>query len=137
MQFEFYLKHDFGCLHVNHCPHLGGAALGWLVLAANEQTEWTDSLLRRIDALQAEDTAKSHKIMELAAGVEQLKRELKAERQKQFKRKKEETAESIKGSKHKGVGSLCFGLTRNYHDTSVYSITKSKSIKGSGVFVSV
>ena len=93
MQFEFYPKHDFGCLHVNHCPHLGGAALGWLVLAANEQTEWTDSLLRRIDALQAEDTAKSHKIMELAAGVEQLKRELKAERQKQFKRKKEETAE--------------------------------------------
>jgi hypothetical protein len=67
--------------------------LGWLVQAAEEQTEWTDSLLRQIDALRAEGTAKYHKIQELTAQVEQLRRELKAERQKQFQRKREPTAE--------------------------------------------
>jgi transposase len=92
MHFCFYPKHEFGCPHVNHCPHLGGAALGTLVLAADEQTEWTDSLLRQIDSLRAEDTAKYHKIEEQAARIEQLERELKAERQKQFKAKKEEPA---------------------------------------------
>ena len=93
MHFVFYPKHEYGCPHVGHCPHLGGASLGSLVLAADDGTEWTDSLLRQIDALRAEGTAKYHKIEELTAKVEQLERELKAERQKQFKRKKEEPAE--------------------------------------------
>ena len=92
MHFCFYPKHEFGCPHVDHCPHLGGASLGSLVYAADEQTEWTDSLWRQIDALQAENTAKYHKIEEQAARIEQLERELKAERQKQFKAKKEEPA---------------------------------------------
>ena len=95
MQFVFYPKHEFGCQHVSHCPHLGGASLGWLVQAAEEQTEWTDSLLRQIDALRAEGTAKYHKIQELTAQVEQLQRELKAERQKQFQRKREQTVEEV------------------------------------------
>jgi len=93
MHFVFYPRHEFGCPHVGHCPHLGGASLGWLVQAADEQTEWTDSLLRQIDALRAEGTAKYHKIQERTAQVEQLQRELKAERQKQFQRKREQTAE--------------------------------------------
>jgi len=76
-----------------HCPHLGGAALGTLVHAADEQTEWMDSLLRQIDSLRAENTAKYHKINEQAARIEQLERELKVERQKQFKAKKEEPAQ--------------------------------------------
>jgi hypothetical protein len=92
MQFVFYPKHEYGCAHVSHCPHLGGASLGWLVQAAEDQTGWTDSLLRQIDALRAEGTAKSHTIEELIAKVEQLERELKAERQKQFKCKKDEPA---------------------------------------------
>jgi len=45
MHFVFYPKHEFGCRHVDHCPHLGGASLGWLVHAADEQSDWTDSLL--------------------------------------------------------------------------------------------
>lgn len=85
MQFVFYPKHQYGCPHVSHCPHLGGAALGSIVLSANSNDEWLQSLLRQIDALRAENTAKYHKIEELTAEVEQLKRELKAERQKQFK----------------------------------------------------
>jgi transposase len=91
MPFAFYPKHEYRCQHVGHCPHLGGASLGWLVHAADEQKEWTGSLLRQIDALREEDAAKYHKIEELTAKVDQLERELKAERQKQFKRKSEET----------------------------------------------
>ena len=92
MHFVFYPKHEYGCPHVSHCPHLGDASLGSLVFAAEESTEWPDSLLRQIDALRAEGTAKSHNIERLTAQVEQLERELKAERQKQFKCKKDEPA---------------------------------------------
>jgi predicted nucleic acid-binding Zn-ribbon protein len=70
---------------------LGGAALSTLVDAADEQTEWTDALLRQIDTLRAEGTAKYHQIQELTDRVEQLQRELKAERQKQFRRQAEQT----------------------------------------------
>jgi hypothetical protein len=94
MQFVFYPKHEHRCPNVGHCPHLGGVALGTLVDAASEQTEWTDALQRQIDSLRAENTAKYHKIEELNARVEQLKRELKAERQKQFKSTKEEPTEA-------------------------------------------
>jgi hypothetical protein len=69
------------------CPHLGGAALGSLVLAADQETEWMDALHRQIDALRAENSAKYEKIEKLTSRIEQLERELKAERQKQFKSK--------------------------------------------------
>ncbi len=92
MHFCFYPKHDYGCPHVSHCPHLGGAALDTLVHAADEQIDWANALHRQIDGLRAETSAKSDKIEELMARVEQLERELKAERQKQFKGKKEEPA---------------------------------------------
>jgi len=94
MHFCFYPKHDYGCPNVSHCPHLGGAALGTLVLAADEQTEWTDALLRQVDSLQAENADKSRRIEEQTARIGQLERELKAERQKQFKGKKEELADA-------------------------------------------
>jgi hypothetical protein len=94
MQFVFYPKHEYGCPHVSHCPHLGGASLGFLVNAADEHTEWTDSLLRQIDALRTENTAKYHRIETLTAEVEQLNRELKAERQKQFKASSEDHEET-------------------------------------------
>jgi hypothetical protein len=64
MHFCFYPEHDYGCPHVMHCPHLGGAALGSLVLAADEQTEWMEALHRQIDSLRTENTAKCHKIEE-------------------------------------------------------------------------
>jgi transposase len=98
MYFVFYPKHEYGCPHVNHCPHLGGAGLGNLILAAEDQTEWTDTLQRQIDSLRAEDTAKYHKIKEQGARIEQLERELKAERQKQFKSTKPE--EEVPGKAH-------------------------------------
>ena len=90
MHFVFYPHHEYGCPHVGHCPHLGGAALGGLVLAADEQTEWTNALHRQVDALREKNSAKCRKIEELTAKVAQLERELKAERQKQFQRKRDE-----------------------------------------------
>ena len=97
MHFCFYPKHDYGCPHVMHCPHLGGAALGTLVLAADEQTDWMEALHRQIDSLRAGNTAQYHKIEEQAARIEQLERELKAERQKQFKGQKQEPPEPEAG----------------------------------------
>jgi transposase len=85
MLFVFYPKHQYGCPNVNHCPHLGGAALGSLVFAATEQHEWTDSLWRQIDGLRESEAAQARQIKELKEQLEQVKRELKAERQKQFK----------------------------------------------------
>ena len=40
MNFCFYPNHEHACPHVSHCPHLGGAALGMLVLAASDQDEY-------------------------------------------------------------------------------------------------
>jgi hypothetical protein len=95
MHFVFYPDHEFRCPHVKHCPHLGGAALGTLVWAAEGETEWTDALHRQIDGLRAENSAKYEKIGQLTARIEQLERDLKAERQKQFKSKKEEPEAEI------------------------------------------
>jgi len=110
MQFPFYPKHEYGCPHVGHCPHIGGASLGTLVHAAGEQTEWMDALHRQIDALRAESTAKYEKIKQLETRVEELEIELKAERQKQFKRKTEQAAEeeiadpaALQGTKKRGA----------------------------------
>ncbi len=51
-----------------------------------------DSLHRQIDALRAEATAKYEQIKLLETRIEQLELELKTERQKQFKRKKQQPA---------------------------------------------
>ncbi len=85
MSFPFYPKHEYACPHVNHCPHLGGAGLGSVVFAAAENLQWTDSLLRQIDDLREKETAQARIIAEQQERIEQLERELKAERQKQFK----------------------------------------------------
>lgn len=107
MQFVFYPHHEFGCPHIQCCPHLGGAALDTLVVAAEEEMEWTDALHRQIDVLRAEKSADNKKIQELTARVEQLERELKAERQKQFKSKAAEPSPEAppeaKGKKKRGA----------------------------------
>lgn len=100
MHFVFYPKHEYGCPNVGHCPHLGGAPLSLLVRAADQETEWGQALHRRVDALREENTAKYHKIQELTARVEELQRELKAERQKQFRSQQERPAAEESGSVH-------------------------------------
>jgi transposase len=109
VSYLFYPRLTQNCANVNHCPHLGGAALGSVVLSANANDEWLQSLLRQIDALRAEDTVKYHRIEELTAEVEQLKRELKAERQRQFQRSRDEDAveegadSTLEGAKKRGA----------------------------------
>jgi len=85
VSFVFYPKLERSCPNVSHCPHLGGAALGSVVLLANQNDEWMQALYRQVDCLRAENEAKRQKIEDLTGQIEQLKRELKAERQKQFK----------------------------------------------------
>jgi len=56
MQFCFYPKHEHGCPHVSHCPHLGGAALGTLVSIANTSGVTIDGLHKAIDAERKRNT---------------------------------------------------------------------------------
>jgi len=110
MHFVFYPKLEYGCSKVAHCPNVGGASIGSVVYEANSNIDQTNLFWRQIDGLRAESSAKSLKIHELTVRVEQLERELKAERQKQFKAKKEEPpkadpADAIlsKGEKKRGA----------------------------------
>lgn len=50
MEFVFYPKHEHRCPHVGHCPHLGGASLGSLVVAASEQDEYVQMLHGQLHA---------------------------------------------------------------------------------------
>jgi transposase len=89
MSFCFYPEHQYGCANVNHCPHLGGAALGNVVFEANENYEFRNALFRQLDGYREENAAQSRQIEELKAQLEQAKAELKAERQKQFQTTKD------------------------------------------------
>jgi hypothetical protein len=53
MGFSFYPNHEHKCPNISHCPHLGGAALGTLVLLANEQELSRRALHSAIDAERA------------------------------------------------------------------------------------
>lgn len=70
MQFVFYPKHEFGCPHVGHCPHLGGASLSALVHAADQESEWIGAPHRQVDSLRAENSVKYKTIKELTARIE-------------------------------------------------------------------
>ena len=90
MSFVFYPNHEHRCPDLMHCPHVGGAALGYVVSLANENDERRNWLFRQLDAAREKDAAKSQRIAELEERVQQLQAELKAERQKQFKAAKPE-----------------------------------------------
>jgi hypothetical protein len=49
ISFCFYPKHEYACPHVNHCPHLGGAALGILVHAADDHEQHVAMILGQLD----------------------------------------------------------------------------------------
>ena len=84
MSFPFYPKHEHGCPHVGHCPHLGGASLGTLVLLANETEESREYLFRTIDAERATISRLVDENERLKKELEQVKLELKLERQNKF-----------------------------------------------------
>ena len=84
MRFCFYPKHEYGCPHVSHCPHLGGAALGSLVLAADEHEEFQRMLFGQADHHRERATRLFSENEALKTEIEQLKLELKVERQSKF-----------------------------------------------------
>ena len=94
MSFCFYPKHQYACPHVDHCPHLGGAALGSVVDLANESCDSLDWLHRQLDAAR-------HSVSDLVAEkealqreVERLKLELKLERQNKFATNRQRQADA-------------------------------------------
>ncbi len=84
MQFVFYPQHEQKCPHVGHCPHLGGAALGTLVQAANEQNQFVAMLQEQLDAARRSAATLLEENERLRQKLEQCQRELKVERQQRF-----------------------------------------------------
>jgi transposase len=84
MSFLFYPNHEHGCPHVNHCPHLGSAGLGTLVRVANQNDESRRHLLKMIDAERERNSRLVRENEELRAELEQVKLELKLQRQNKF-----------------------------------------------------
>ena len=84
MPFSFYPKHAHNCPNVSHCPHLGGAALGTLVLLANEQELTRRALHATIDAERARGDRLFAETERLQKELDQVKLELKLERQNKF-----------------------------------------------------
>jgi transposase len=84
MSFCFYPNHSYGCEHVGHCPHLGGAALGTLVLCASDNDEHLRMLHGQLDFERERWSKVCEENQRLVQRVEQLEMELKLERQNKF-----------------------------------------------------
>src|ERR1700756_5378454 len=84
MSFSFYPDHQFACPQLKHCPHLGGAALGTLVLLTNQSADSLDRLHRQLDAMRQSVSELVAENEALKQEIERLKLELKLERQTKF-----------------------------------------------------
>ena len=76
MRFSFYPQHEHNCPHVSHCPHLGGAALGTLVLLANEQELSRRAMHASLDAARARGDRLFEENQRLQQELDQVKLEL-------------------------------------------------------------
>lgn len=94
MSFCFYPKHEHSCPNVGHCPHLGGAALGTLVLMANQSGNTLDCLNRTIDGERARIAKLVDENLQLKEALAQAKLELKLERQEKFATNQQKTEEA-------------------------------------------
>ena len=95
MGFSFYPKHEHNCPNVSHCPHLDGAALGTLVLLANEQELSRRALHGTIDAERARADRLFVETQRLQKELDQVKLELKLERQNKFATNKQKQATKL------------------------------------------
>ncbi|MEI6540819.1 MAG: hypothetical protein WCO86_15045 [Planctomycetota bacterium] len=84
MRFSFYPQHEHNCPNVSHCPHLGGAALGTLVLLANEQELSRRAMHASLDAARARGDRLFEENQRLQKELDQVKLELKLERRHQL-----------------------------------------------------
>jgi transposase len=103
MPFSFYPKLEQSCPNVSHCPHLGGAAIGTVVQLANETLESRQYLFRTIDAERATISRLLKENERLKDELEQVKLELKLERQNKFATNQQQAAAT--GSMPEGTAS--------------------------------
>jgi hypothetical protein len=94
VEFCFYPNHEHGCPHVRHCPHLGGAALGMLVLAANDGEEERERFYRQLDAERERGNRLFLENESLKKQLAQAKLELKLERQTKFATNQQKRADA-------------------------------------------
>jgi transposase len=94
MSFCFYPNHEYACPHVDHCPHLGGAALGSVVDLANESGDSLDWLHRQLDVARRSVSDLVAEKKALKREVERLKLELKLERQNKFATNRQRQADA-------------------------------------------
>jgi transposase len=127
-----YFLHEYACPQLSHCPHLGGAALGTLVQMADEGAEGFEWLNRQLDAARKSASDLLAENESLKRQIENLKLELKLERQTKFATNRQQQADrdlpqpADRGSEHRPrkrgapVGHPCwFRPTPSHYDTLV------------------
>ncbi len=94
MTYQFYPRKDDPCPNVRHCPHAGGAAIGSLVLKGNENELYLQQLHGTIDAERERNHQLYEENQKLTTELEQVKLELKLERQNKFATNQQKQADS-------------------------------------------
>ena len=94
MNFDFYPRRNDPCPNVGHCPHAGGAAIATLVQLSNDNGQFQDYLHGTIDAERKRNIRLFQENEKLKAELEQVKLELKLERQNKFATNKQKQAEA-------------------------------------------
>jgi transposase len=84
MKFSFYPNHEYACPQVSHCPHLGGASLGTLVLAASDHDDHLRMVYGQLDFERERNTKLFAENGDLKRQLAQVRLELKLERQRKF-----------------------------------------------------
>jgi transposase len=84
MKFCFYPNHEYACPKISHCPHLGGASLGTLVLAASDHDDHFRMIYGQLDFERERNTRLSAENEKLRKELDQVRLELKLERQNKF-----------------------------------------------------
>lgn len=84
MKFCFYPNHEYACPQVCHCPHLGGASLGSVVLAASDHDDHFKMVYGQLDFEREQNIKLLAEIEKLQSDLAQVRLELKLERQGKF-----------------------------------------------------
>jgi transposase len=84
MPYQFYACKVDPCPNVGHCPHVGGAAIASLVVIGNENQLYLRQLHGTIDAEKERNRRLFEENQRLSKELEQVKLELKLERQNKF-----------------------------------------------------
>jgi len=92
MDFCFYPDHEYACPQIEHCPHLGSAALSTLVDAASDQGQYLDMLHGQLDFERERNTKLWTECERLQRELDQVRLELKLERQRKFTCGRDEAA---------------------------------------------